>query len=102
MGQPFSCYTDAQANALYRALKASCWCCWGPRSSSIRRRTGFLDILRRRWPVTTQGCCDSSPVKISLVEARGVEPLSEDRQRTASTCVADSLSFAATHAHRQA
>ena len=29
MGQPFSCYTDAQANALYRALKASCWCCWG-------------------------------------------------------------------------
>ena len=29
--------------------------------------------------------------KDSLVEARGVEPLSEDRQRTASTCVADNL-----------
>jgi len=26
-----------------------------------------------------------------LVEARGVEPLSEDRQHTASTCVADNL-----------
>jgi len=26
-----------------------------------------------------------------MVEARGVEPLSEDRQRTASTCVADNL-----------
>ena len=26
-----------------------------------------------------------------MVEARGVEPLSEDRQRTVSTCVADSL-----------
>lgn len=55
-----------------------------------------------RGPVTTQACCDWSPAKISLVEARGVEPLSEDRQRTASTCVADSLSFAAIHAHRQA
>src|SRR6185503_11399999 len=29
--------------------------------------------------------------KRGLVEARGVEPLSEDRQRTASTCVADNL-----------
>ncbi|MDF2754932.1 MAG: hypothetical protein K0S94_517 [Nitrospira sp.] len=29
--------------------------------------------------------------KINLVEARGVEPLSEDRQHTASTCVADNL-----------
>ena len=37
-----------------------------------------------------------------MVEARGVEPLSEDRQRTGSTCVADSLSFAATHARRLA
>ena len=37
-----------------------------------------------------------------MVEARGVEPLSEDRQHTASTCVADSLSFAAAHARRQA
>lgn len=37
-----------------------------------------------------------------LVEARGVEPLSEDRRHIASTCVADSLSFAATHAYRPA
>lgn len=41
-------------------------------------------------------------LNIKMVEARGVEPLSEDRQRTGSTCVADSLSFAATHAHRLA
>ena len=40
--------------------------------------------------------------KINLVEARGVEPLSEDRRLIASTCVADSLSFATTHAYRQA
>ena len=40
--------------------------------------------------------------KTSLVEARGVEPLSEDLQRTGSTCVADSFRFAATHAHRLA
>ena len=39
---------------------------------------------------------------LSLVEARGVEPLSEDRRHIASTCVADSLSFAATHAYRPA
>jgi hypothetical protein len=39
---------------------------------------------------------------IKMVEARGVEPLSEDRQCTVSTCVADNLSFAAIHAHRQA
>ncbi len=39
---------------------------------------------------------------IEMVEARGVEPLSEDRQCTASTCVADNLSFAAIHAHRLA
>ena len=32
----------------------------------------------------------------------GVEPLSEDRRHIASTCVADSLSFAATHAYRPA
>lgn len=37
-----------------------------------------------------------------MVEARGVEPLSEDRQCTVSTCVADILSFAAIHAYRQA
>ena len=37
-----------------------------------------------------------------MVEARGVEPLSEDRQFTVSTCVADNLSFAAIHARRQA
>ncbi len=42
------------------------------------------------------------PMWSKMVEARGVEPLSEDRQRTGSTCVADRLSFAATHAHRQA
>ena len=39
---------------------------------------------------------------LCLVEARGVEPLSEDRQCTVSTCVADNLSFAAIHARRQA
>ena len=37
-----------------------------------------------------------------VVEARGVEPLSEDRQCTVSTCVADNLRFAAIHAYRQA
>jgi len=37
-----------------------------------------------------------------MVEAPGVEPGSEDRQCTASTCVADRLDFAATHAHRLA
>ena len=40
--------------------------------------------------------------KVGMVEARGVEPLSEDRQCTVSTCVADNLSFAAIHARRQA
>jgi len=40
--------------------------------------------------------------KCGLVEAPGVEPGSEDRQCTASTCVADRLDFAATHAHRLA
>ncbi len=47
---------------------------------------------------------DEPPVrtKCGLVEARGVEPLSEDRQCTVSTCVADNLSFAAIHARRQA
>ncbi len=44
----------------------------------------------------------SGSSKLCLVEARGVEPLSEDRPYTVSTCVADSLSFAAIHAHRQA
>jgi hypothetical protein len=33
----------------------------------------------------------SGSSELCLVEARGVEPLSEDRQRTASTCVADNL-----------
>ena len=37
-----------------------------------------------------------------MVEAARVELASEDRQRTGSTCVADRLCFAATHAHRQA
>jgi len=37
-----------------------------------------------------------------MVEAPGVEPGSEDRSCTASTCVADRFSFAATHAHRLA
>jgi|SRR5215469_6565125 len=41
-----------------------------------------------------------SPKK--MVEAARVELASEDRQRTSSTCVADRLCFAATHAHRQA
>jgi len=47
---------------------------------------------------------EEAPVrtKCGLVEARGVEPLSEDRQCTVSTCVADNLSFAAIHARRQA
>ena len=40
--------------------------------------------------------------QLYVVEARGVEPLSEDRQCTVSTCVADNLSFATIHAHRQA
>lgn len=31
------------------------------------------------------------PMWTKMVEARGVEPLSEDRQHTASTCVADNL-----------
>jgi len=37
-----------------------------------------------------------------LVEAPGVEPGSEDLQRTGSTCVADRFGFAAAHAHRLA
>jgi hypothetical protein len=37
-----------------------------------------------------------------MVEAPGVEPGSEDRQRNGSTCVADRFHFAATHAHRLA
>src|SRR5262249_1186350 len=37
-----------------------------------------------------------------MVEAAGVDLASEDRQRPGSTCVADRLCFAATHAHRQA
>ena len=44
----------------------------------------------------------SGSSELFMVEARGVEPLSEDRQCTASTCVADNLSFAAIHASRQA
>ena len=44
----------------------------------------------------------SGSSELGLVEAPGVEPGSEDHQCTASTCVADSLSFAAVHAHRQA
>ena len=40
--------------------------------------------------------------KCGLVEARGVEPLSEDLQHNGSTCLADRFSFAATHAHRLA
>ena len=44
----------------------------------------------------------SGSSELCLVEARGVEPLSEDRPCTASTCVADSFSFATVHAHRQA
>ena len=37
-----------------------------------------------------------------MVEAPGVEPGSEDRQRNGSTCVADRYDFAATHAYRLA
>jgi len=37
-----------------------------------------------------------------MVEVAGIEPASEDRQRNGSTCVADRLSFATAHAHRQA
>ena len=44
----------------------------------------------------------SGSSELCLVEARGVEPLSEDRRHIASTCVADSFSFATTHAYRQA
>jgi hypothetical protein len=47
-------------------------------------------------------CAQWSTFASRMVEARGVEPLSEDRQCTVSTCVADNLSFAAIHAHRQA
>ena len=44
----------------------------------------------------------SGSSEIGLVEARGVEPLSEDLQHNGSTCLADRFSFAATHAHRLA
>ncbi len=37
-----------------------------------------------------------------MVEARGIEPLSEDLQRIGPTCLADRLVFATAHAHRQA
>jgi hypothetical protein len=81
-------------------------------SSALRNRCGRRPALER------PGASWSNPMKkplglpaqrLFLVEARGVEPLSEDRQRTASTCVADSstcvadsLAFAAAHARRQA
>jgi hypothetical protein len=51
---------------------------------------------------TPRLCEARGHTKCGLVEARGVEPLSEDRRLIASTCVADSLSFATTHAYRQA
>jgi len=44
----------------------------------------------------------SGSSEVGLVEARGVEPLSEDLQHNGSTCLADRFSFAATHAHRLA
>ncbi len=54
------------------------------------------------YPVAQSHLYGSGSSELCLVEARGVEPLSEDRQCTVSTCVADNLSFAAIHARRQA
>ena len=54
------------------------------------------------YPVARNHHNGSGSSELCLVEARGVEPLSEDRRHIASTCVADSLSFATTHAYRQA
>jgi len=55
------------------------------------------------WPAMSEHeCAPMSTFASRMVEAPGVEPGSEDHQCTASTCVADSLSFAAVHAHRQA
>jgi hypothetical protein len=41
--------------------------------------------------VTIKRYIGAGSTKVGMVEARGVEPLSEDRQHTASTCVADNL-----------
>lgn len=81
----------------------------------IRRRRSSKKSPRVNWRVIeneinprhvlaglSNGTPKKRPAAEGLVEARGVEPLSEDRRLIASTCVADSLSFATTHAYRQA
>ncbi len=60
------------------------------------------ETLEGIYPVARNRRDGSGSSERCLVEARGVEPLSEDRRHIASTCVADSLSFAATHAYRPA
>jgi hypothetical protein len=54
------------------------------------------------YPAALGRALSNEPDHTKLVEARGVEPLSEDRQRTGSTCVAERFTFATTHARRQA
>ena len=64
-----------------------------------------MEVLHQPSKALTAACAARVPIVVPttvLVEARGVEPLSEDLQRIGSTCVADSLCFAAIHAHRQA
>ena len=68
---------------------------------AMRRRSAAVSVPMRS-SFRTKRAPRSSDRGADVVEARGVEPLSEDRQRTASTCVADSLRFAAIHAHRLA
>ena len=67
-----------------------------------RRQCKTLEVFIRRPQSRYSDKEAPGQPKVGLVEARGVEPLSEDRQCTASTCVADNLSFAAIHAHRLA
>ena len=79
--------------------------CYGRGGEEGESRAGRTQRLEDfiRWHPSRQ--IDEGPAvltKCGLVETPGVEPGSEDRQCTASTCVDDRLDFAATHAHRQA
>jgi hypothetical protein len=69
-------------------------------AKQLKERETRLPLTRQ--PGRLMSCYPEQPYSTAMVEARGVEPLSEDRQRIRSTCVADSFSFATTHAHRLA
>jgi len=100
LSQPF--FTGGGGRSSAHLAEAICLL-WSRRRRGESRagRTQRLEDFIRRHPSRKFDEGPAVRTKCGLVETPGVEPVSEDRQCTASTCIADRLDFAATHAHRR-